>query len=130
MNRDDLMRMAEEAKMFDVIEGCDHCFLCISSINSIERFAFIFFQAARKEMIKEGWRFCAKGQQTTQYCGLTEQAIRAEREACIDMAEQLIKQFEHKQISQDPLSGPRESYAIRKYQEMIRARNGSETDTE
>ena len=30
----------------------------------------------------DGWRQCAVGQKTTQYCGLLEDAVKAERAAC------------------------------------------------
>lgn len=32
---------------------------------------------------EEGWRKCAEGQKTTQFCGLLEAAVAAERDACI-----------------------------------------------
>ena len=32
------------------------------------------------QMIREGWRKCAEGQRTTQFCGLLEEAVAAERE--------------------------------------------------
>lgn len=40
--------------------------------------------AAEKEqqMIEAGWRKCAVGQRTTQFCGLLDEAVKAEREAC------------------------------------------------
>lgn len=38
--------------------------------------------ALRAEMAKEGWRQCAVGQRTTQFCGQLEAAVLAEREAC------------------------------------------------
>ena len=35
------------------------------------------------ELMKQaGWRHCAEGQKTTQYCGMAEQARLEEREAC------------------------------------------------
>jgi hypothetical protein len=36
----------------------------------------------RSRMISEGWRQCAKGQKTTQWCAQAEQARLEEREAC------------------------------------------------
>ena len=35
----------------------------------------------------DGWRQCAVGQKTTQYCGLLEEAVKAEREACARVCE-------------------------------------------
>ena len=43
---------------------------------------------------EEGWRQCAKGQRTTQFCGLLEEAVRAEREACAKIAETAIHRHE------------------------------------
>ena len=37
------------------------------------------------QMIRDGWRKCAEGQRTTQYCGLLEEAVKAEREAVLDI---------------------------------------------
>jgi len=33
-----------------------------------------------ERMKSEGWRQCAEGQRTTQFCGLLEEAVNAERE--------------------------------------------------
>ena len=39
----------------------------------------------RDRMISEGWRQCAQGQKTTQFCGMVEQ----EREACAKVCDEL-----------------------------------------
>ena len=39
-------------------------------------------EAERERMKSEGWRQCAERQKTTQFCGMLEQAVTAEREAC------------------------------------------------
>ena len=41
--------------------------------------------AERDRMIADGWRQCAQGQKTTQFCGMVEQ----EREACARVCEAL-----------------------------------------
>lgn len=42
----------------------------------------------------DGWRQCAKGQRTTQYCGLTEEAIRqAKREALLEAINEWEKPY-------------------------------------
>lgn len=41
----------------------------------------------RERMKAKGWRHCAEGQRTTQYCGLLEAAVKAEREACARLCE-------------------------------------------
>ncbi len=55
--------------------------------ENIER--FYTFVAAEKEqqMIRDGYRKCAEGQRTTQFCGLLDAAVKAEREACAKVAE-------------------------------------------
>lgn len=40
-----------------------------------------------EEMILRGWRRCAVGQRTTQYCGQVQKAVAAEREACAKVCE-------------------------------------------
>ena len=40
-------------------------------------------QPEQDELLKQGWRQCAIGQRTTQYCGMAEQARLEEREACL-----------------------------------------------
>ena len=56
MNRDDLLRMAVEAKLYDEVEDCKNCNLRIPSVDALERYTFMFYQAAREEMIKQGWK--------------------------------------------------------------------------
>ncbi len=52
-----------------------------TQISRLER----FFNMAQAAMIEQGWRQCAKGQRTTQFCGMVEQAVQEERESCIDI---------------------------------------------
>ena len=40
-----------------------------------------------ERMQSDGWRQCAVGQSTTQHCGMLEDAVMAEREACALIAE-------------------------------------------
>lgn len=44
-------------------------------------------EAAHARMIADGWRQCAKGQRTTQFCGQLQKAVEAEREACAKVCE-------------------------------------------
>lgn len=48
--------------------------------------AELAYEAGRKDeneaMVQDGWRQCAVGQRTTQFCGLLHEAVAAEREAC------------------------------------------------
>lgn len=44
-------------------------------------------RAVLAEPEEDGWRRCAEGQGETQYCGLLEAAVLAEREACARLVE-------------------------------------------
>ena len=44
-------------------------------------------QPEQDELLKQGWRQCAVGQRTTQYCGMAEQARLEEREACAEVCD-------------------------------------------
>ena len=81
MNRDDIIRMVRasaveiygpmpDEKMYDVF------------IGRCAKFAALVAAAEREAMIADGWRQCAQGQRTTQFCGQLEQAVLREREAC------------------------------------------------
>jgi hypothetical protein len=50
--------------------------------KELERFATLVAAEKEQQMIRDGWRQCAKGQRTTQYCGLLDAAVKDEREAC------------------------------------------------
>ena len=56
MNRNDLFKMAIEAKLYDEVDDCKFCNLRIPSIDALERYTLMFYKAAREEMIKEGWK--------------------------------------------------------------------------
>jgi len=59
------------------------------SIRAGEDFARYRFAALlREKMISEGWRQCAQGQKTTQFCAVAEQARLEEREACARVCEE------------------------------------------
>lgn len=48
-----------------------------------------FAALIQKQMIEDGWRQCAKGQGTTQFCGMAEHALRAAEDLRIELSEQL-----------------------------------------
>lgn len=83
MNKDDIIKMAREAQMSPSAEGL----YWTATPSDLERFAALIAAAEREAMIEQGWRQCAKGQRTTQFCGLVEQAVLTEREACAKVAE-------------------------------------------
>jgi len=76
VNRDDIIRMAKEA-------GLTLSSFCRWSAYSddLERFAALVAAAKEQQMIRDGYRKCAEGQRTTQYCGLLDAAVKAERES-------------------------------------------------
>ena len=81
MNRDDIIRMGVETDLF--IYNGDDTSLTVWLIPTEEKFLkFAALVAAEKEqqMIRDGWRQCAEEQRTTQYCGLLDAAVKAERE--------------------------------------------------
>ena len=48
--------------------------------------AFVAF--IEEHLKSQGYRQCAVGQRTTQFCGMVEKAVKAEREACAQIAKQ------------------------------------------
>jgi pantothenate kinase-related protein Tda10 len=77
MTRDDIIRMAEEA---DADLSAYINYHVVFYKDQLERFATLVAAAERERMKSEGWRQCAEGQRTTQYCGQLEAAVNAERE--------------------------------------------------
>jgi len=77
MTRDEIIRMARECGLMMRDEP----------MHGVERFAALVAAAEREAMKLDGWRQCAKGQRTTQYCGQLEAAVSAEREACATKCE-------------------------------------------
>jgi hypothetical protein len=75
MTRDEIIRMAQEAGFTPQRE--EWVFT-----EMLERFAALVAAAERNRMIADGWRQCAQGQRTTQFCAVAEQAWEAAHEAC------------------------------------------------
>ena len=55
------------------------------------RFAALVAAAERDRMVSEGWRQCAQGQKTSQFCAIAEQARQEEREACARVCDDLAE---------------------------------------
>jgi hypothetical protein len=72
MTRDDIIRLAREAGLWMTSD---------ERIAAVERFAALVAAEKEQQMIREGWRQCAEGQSTTQFCGFLEAAVAAERDA-------------------------------------------------
>ena len=69
MKRDDIIRMARE----NGIVAFGGAVLKLCALVAAEK---------EQQMIRDGWRKCAERQRTTQYCGLLDAAVKAEREEC------------------------------------------------
>ena len=55
--------------------------------------------AERESMIADGWRQCAKGQRTTQFCGQLEAAVAADRERITAMFDAEHEQLQRPQTA-------------------------------
>ena len=73
MNREDIIAKAREA-------GASQLENTPGFIDYLERFAAIVEAKKEQVMVNSGWRQCAKGQKTTQFCGQLEAAVQAERQ--------------------------------------------------
>ena len=85
MTRDDIIRMAREAGLMPAA-------FCRWSAYSddLERFAALIAAHEHEILRRDGWRKCAAGQRTTQFCAMVEEAVKAEREACARVCEDTI----------------------------------------
>jgi hypothetical protein len=90
MNRDDIIRMAGESWLTEYgVKELSFGRDVEIDIEALERFAALVAAAEREAILKDGWRQCAKDQRTTQFCGMVEQAVLAEREACAKLCYEL-----------------------------------------
>ena len=76
MNRDEILTLARDAGVMPL----DHFYVT-------DVFLQRFVHLVEQRLIRDGYRQCAKGQRTTQFCGLLADAVKAEREACAKVAE-------------------------------------------
>ena len=98
MNRDDIIRMAREAGFICLFP--DEAVNGIGTIydsgdeeitETVKRFAALVAAHEREVMLQDGWRQCAVGQRTTQFCAMTEEAVKAEREQCARVCDEVIR---------------------------------------
>ena len=79
MTQDDIICMAREVDLVpNWMQNIPE-----NKLEYIKRFATLVAAAKEEEMESQGWRQCAVGQRTTQFCGATEAAIKKEREECV-----------------------------------------------
>jgi hypothetical protein len=74
MTRDEIVQIAWDVGLF----MRSHHFQ--DEPTKLEQFAALVAAEKEKQMIADGWRKCAEGQRTTQYCAIAEAAIRARGE--------------------------------------------------
>ena len=75
------MTLLDIGKIYQQVsdELCDGKEWCWTGAGEpLQRFAALIEQ----HLVKQGYRKCAEGQRTTQFCGMLEQAVEAEREEC------------------------------------------------
>ena len=87
MTRDDIIRWAKESGWKRVGHNPDTGPEFPVLIGNLERFASLVAAEKEQQMIRDGYRKCAEGQRTTQFCAPLEEAVEAEREACALVAE-------------------------------------------
>ena len=80
MTTDDLIPFLEQAGICQEVWFEHH--------KSIERLAALVAAEKEQQMIRDGYRKCAEGQRTTQFCGLLDAAVKAEREACAETCDE------------------------------------------
>jgi hypothetical protein len=119
MTRDDIIRMAEEAGFQTDLQDVWITYDGIWS-EEFERFAALVAAEKEQQMIRDGYRKCAEGQRTTQFCGLLEEAVKAEREACAEVCEKLPETFK---IAADEFGYQAETPTAENYAAAIRTRN-------
>lgn len=125
MNRDEIIRLAREAgygwSLTDMHAPALERFAALVAAAEREACAQVvedwhFFSEDPREVAKEirdGWRQCAVGQGTTQFCAMVEEAVKAEREACAKVCDSI------------DTYGDRCEYWTEKAAKLIRARGQS-----
>ena len=94
MDKDTTLRLAREAGAHWEYSR-SHPVPCVfGDDESLMRFAAL----VAEHLKSEGYRQCAKGQRTTQFCGMVEQAVRDEREECAKVLEKLEQEWEDAEL--------------------------------
>ena len=104
MDRELIIRLAREAGYIG---------MQFTSISTLERFAALI----EEHLKSQGYRQCAKGQRTTQFCGMLQEAVKAEREACAKVCDKMWHEWLNSPIENEPNKPDAEDCA-----EAIRAR--------
>ena len=75
MTTDDILRMAREAGLAEWHESIQQDGFRFADPDRLARFAALVAAAERTRMISEGWRQCAQGQRTSQWCAQAEDRL-------------------------------------------------------
>ena len=98
MTRDDIISFAMDAQLGNPYGKGSTGTVYVNGVDvTAELMDFAALVAAEKEqqMIRDGWRKCAEGQRTTQFCGLLDAAVKAEREACAKENAELLQALQN-----------------------------------
>lgn len=80
-SKDDVLRVAQEC---GAMTGTGSIQFRLD--GSLERFAAAMYAAGQESAKADGWRQCAVGQHTSQFCGQAEAVVAAEREIDEELA--------------------------------------------
>jgi hypothetical protein len=86
MTRDDIIRITREA-------GLPIHWVTATGVikwSELERFAAL----VKQHLIASGYRKCAEGQGVTQHCGMVEQAVKDEKEACARVCDLVAREID------------------------------------
>jgi chaperone required for assembly of F1-ATPase len=112
MTRDDIIRMALE-----------HFGAVLKPSDLEYKLAALVAAAKEQQMIADGWRQCAKGQRTTQYCGLLNAAVKAERNKVAEENAELLQALQNLHQASHWSDAPEEMDAAKAaIEKAIRAR--------
>jgi hypothetical protein len=89
MNREEIIKLAREAGFESNSLGVTYTSGWLPDL--LERFAALVAAAERDRMISEGWRQCAQGQKTSQFCAVAEAIRQEEREKCAKLLEDFAR---------------------------------------
>ena len=88
MDRDTIIRLAREAHGEMLASGRGmYLWHGEAYAGDVQDFCERFAALIEAHLQEQGYRQCAKGQRATQFCGMVEQAVQAEREECARAAE-------------------------------------------
>ena len=79
MNEKDIITLASDVYGVGTWKG--------GILERLKEFTYKVEQTVRQQMMDEGYRQCASGQRSSQFCGQLENSVKKEREACALLCE-------------------------------------------